>query len=406
MKLTLTRQLTVFFAATLTSFSAYYPAQGVSFEQQEVEQSQFIAIARPFGENKYDLLILQQLPGQRQCWSENSSNPILVTPLLLNFDFTGSCERSTDSNGYSLRLDGQDYGLDYLLRLVERNGELVLVGTHRTDPSQKEIIVGRTEGISKGFLKITLNPGWRFTKRAYQGRVLSHVYLTGDSAAIQSPELTPATAPASPTLPQRFTPSHAIANTALASPLPANADSEIREITFTANDANNNSSSPSLLPPPTPPTLSSPAPISPTTSFSDLPPLPPPSPVSNASLVPPPPVSTSSNTGRKSLSDVLVVAPRSNVPNGERLSVPDAPLPKNNDSSWNQTAYVQGYRVMVTARGSSQQSQVRSLYPDAFPTSYKGRSLWQIGVFSNQDNAQQALQSLENLGLEGVMISQ
>ena len=29
--------------------------------------------------------------------------------------------------------------------------------------------------------KISLDPGWRFTKRTYQGRELGHVYLTYDS---------------------------------------------------------------------------------------------------------------------------------------------------------------------------------------------------------------------------------
>jgi hypothetical protein len=59
---------------------------------------------------------------------------------------------------------------------------------------------------------------------------------------------------------------------------------------------------------------------------------------------------------------------------------------------------------MVAASNSSQQRQVRSLYPDAFPTSYKGRSLWQVGVFSSRDNAETALQSLQSLGLEAIII--
>ena len=79
--------------------------QAATFFQQEVNQRDFIAIARPYGDNKYDLLILQQLPGQRQCWQEEGGTPIMVNPLLLNFDFTDICERSTDSNGYSLRID-------------------------------------------------------------------------------------------------------------------------------------------------------------------------------------------------------------------------------------------------------------------------------------------------------------
>jgi len=73
--------------------------------------------------------------------------------LLLDFDFTGSCERATDSNGYSLRIRGTDYGLEYLLRIVQRNGELVLVGTPR-NPRQSEVIVGRTKGLGTGLIQI------------------------------------------------------------------------------------------------------------------------------------------------------------------------------------------------------------------------------------------------------------
>ncbi|WP_013321591.1 DUF3747 domain-containing protein [Gloeothece verrucosa] len=153
------------------------------FEETEINQNEVVAIARPYGGNKYDLLVIQQIPGKRQCWSESGSNPVVVDPLLLNYDFTGICNRSTDSNGYSIRLDGQDYGLDYLLRIVERNGELVLVGTNRSNSSQ-EIVVARTKGMASGFLKFQLEPGWEFTKRTYNGKMLGHFYFSGKSAAI------------------------------------------------------------------------------------------------------------------------------------------------------------------------------------------------------------------------------
>jgi hypothetical protein len=64
----------------------------------------------------------------------------------------------------------------------------------------------------------------------------------------------------------------------------------------------------------------------------------------------------------------------------------------------------ESYRVMVLADNRSQQEQLRSLYPDAFPTRYAGQSLWQIGVFSTRDNADTALQSVQSLGLQGKVI--
>ena len=60
------------------------------------------------------------------------------------------------------------------------------------------------------------------------------------------------------------------------------------------------------------------------------------------------------------------------------------------------------YRVLVNP--GSQQAQMRSLYPDAFPTNYQGRSLWQIGRFSTQENAQKALQELAGYGVTGAIV--
>lgn len=376
-------------------------AEAGTFGQIEVEQADFIAIARPYGHNKYDLLILQQVPGKRQCWQESGSNPTLINPLLLNFDFTGSCERSTDSNGYSVRIDGQDYGLDYLLRLVERNGELVLVATHRTNYSQPEIIIGRSEGLGQGFLKIQLDPGWRFTKRTYQGQVLGHVYLTGDSSAIRPPASSEDVV-TSPNVPSVSTPS----------------ETSVREFTFTSpslpsnnsrlqqsNDNWNNSSFKNTSEPEpssntwedssfkpeinrsTPPVVVSPSnnnssatlphPPSPASNFSDLPPLPVPTQVNNSTIVPRPDPS-----GRQSLSQVMTGL--SQPQGGESTSA--------------------GYRVLVEARDRSQQTEVKRVYPDAFQTKYQGRSLWQIGLFSTRQNAESALQGFENQGITGLII--
>ena len=157
------------------------PTQAVSFEEQSVDQRDFVVVAAPY-RHGYNLMILEQIPNQRKCWSESGVNPVFVDPLLLNFDFTGACKRSVDSNGYSRRLNGQDYGMDYLLNIVEKNGELQLVATSR-DSNKPDILIGKTNGIGTGSLKIFLNPGWRLTKRTYEGTTTQHVYLSGNSIA-------------------------------------------------------------------------------------------------------------------------------------------------------------------------------------------------------------------------------
>ena len=167
-------------AAVLTTVLSCKPGNAVYFNEQEVDQSKFVAVAAPY-RHGHNLMIVEQIPGQQRCWSESGVGPVFVEPLLLNFDFTNACKRSVDSNGYSVRLDGQDYGMDYLLSVVEKNGELQLIATSR-DASKPEFVIGQTRGTGSGSLKIFLNPGWRLTKRTYQGTTTEHVYLSGNSA--------------------------------------------------------------------------------------------------------------------------------------------------------------------------------------------------------------------------------
>jgi hypothetical protein len=151
-------------------------ARATMFDEVQVIQEDFIAVAQPFGENRYNLLVIEQVPGRNTCWQEEGSNPVNVDLLLLNFDFSGHCRRSTDANGYSIRYNGNDLGLDVLLTLVERNGVLNLVGINRRDNSR--MVVGSVQGVSDQPMKIKLNPGWTFSKRSYQGNVLGHVYFS------------------------------------------------------------------------------------------------------------------------------------------------------------------------------------------------------------------------------------
>jgi hypothetical protein len=62
------------------------------------------------------------------------------------------------------------------------------------------------------------------------------------------------------------------------------------------------------------------------------------------------------------------------------------------------------YHVMVEASDRERQARVRSLYPDAFSTFYRGNPMLQVGVFSNREKAENVLQTLEDLGIKGVIV--
>lgn len=174
--------IAVLASTTLGIFGTFRLATAVDFGQQEVDQNKFVAISVPKVGSSPNLVILEQISNSQLCWKESETNPVAVEALLLNFDFTGICNRSTDSNGYSIRMASQELCLLYKLKIIKHNSEFVLIGISNTDPKAPVIKIGRTHGIGSGLTKIHLEPGWRFTKRTYNGQTLGHIYLTSDIA--------------------------------------------------------------------------------------------------------------------------------------------------------------------------------------------------------------------------------
>jgi len=150
------------------------------FSQMEVDQNRYAIVASPYGGNLHQLLILKQISNARQCWSESGSSPTTINPLLLDFDFTDICGRATDSNGYSVRVGGDDLNWRYSLRVARRGNDLQLLAVPNVDRNAPELLVGRTRGATQGFAKFFLEPGWKLTERAYQGTSVGHIYLTND----------------------------------------------------------------------------------------------------------------------------------------------------------------------------------------------------------------------------------
>jgi N-acetylmuramoyl-L-alanine amidase len=194
MKLSTKLKLAAIFTGTILLTTPLLPAVA-QFTEAPVAEAGIAAIAVPAGAIGYNLNVVEQIPGKQQCYAEKGTNPIIIDPLWTKFDFTGSCNRSTDSNGYSVRLDGQDTSLAYRLDVVAKGDQLQLIA--KNDKGGADLVVGQTNG--KGspgeYLKIELNPGWKFTKKAYQGKTLGHYFLSGDSkeiaAAGDAPEVAP-----------------------------------------------------------------------------------------------------------------------------------------------------------------------------------------------------------------------
>jgi hypothetical protein len=156
-------------------------AAAADFEALEVDQNNFITVGIPGGTFiPFQPWLIRKEPGAN-CWSVSGSNPGVVQPLWR--DNPAQCKPSSDSNGFSIRVGGQELGSAYALAVEERNGELVLFGRPIRG---KSITIGRSGGISNnGYTEIKLLPGWRITQRSYQGAPLGHFYYTNDATLAQ-----------------------------------------------------------------------------------------------------------------------------------------------------------------------------------------------------------------------------
>ncbi|EKQ67487.1 Protein of unknown function (DUF3747) [Leptolyngbyaceae cyanobacterium JSC-12] len=171
--------------ATLALSSVGYSQSAIAnslFSQLEVDQSKYVMVASPYGGGLHQLLILKQISNARPCWSESGASPTTINPLLLEFDFTDICGRSTDSNGYSVRVGGEDLNWRYSFRVVRRNNDLHLIAVSNVDRTAPELLIARTRGLTQGFAKFYPEPGWRLAERAYQGSSVGHIYLTNDQS--------------------------------------------------------------------------------------------------------------------------------------------------------------------------------------------------------------------------------
>jgi len=186
MKNLVKRSLTALGTAAFVGLSTFTPAKAAyQFDETPVNQNDVIAVAQPLntqGYQGYKLLVLEQKSNARACWGESGYSPVAVDPLLLNFNFSGICGRATDSNGYSARVNDNDLGLTHNLSLQNVGGEVRLYAVS----SGQKILIGRTGGLTNGFMKIKLEPGWRFTKRTYSGKVLGHFYFSNDNYVASS----------------------------------------------------------------------------------------------------------------------------------------------------------------------------------------------------------------------------
>ncbi|MDX2229364.1 MAG: DUF3747 domain-containing protein [Leptolyngbyaceae cyanobacterium bins.349] len=404
MKRALGSQLALLTALGIGSVLHPTVVQAAQFDQTEVaDPSRFVVMASPIGTTgNYKLLIFEQLNNRRQCWGEVGSNPTTIDPLFMQFDFTGICGRSTDSNAYSVRVAGQELGGRYNLRLVRQQNDLVLIGFSLVDKDVQFFEIGRTNGLADGYLKIQLDPGWRLTRRTFQGKPVGHLYLTNDRSLtdiantakplLPAPTQRPTVSPPSPPPIAPSPPSQTL--TPVPSPTPV---APQQPIEYTA---------PSSFPPPTQPAPTTPTTPDPGTPGNYVVPIMPQSSPSVPPAAAPKSLSSGWNAGARGTVIVPVmpigngtfipsngVVPRPVLPNEV---VPDRPVATPVTPS---VTTGTGYRVIVNAATVDQQNQVRRLVPGAFRTTVNGQAVMQAGVFRDRAIANSLQQQLATQNL-------
>jgi len=135
-----------------------------------------------------------------------------------------------------------------------------------------------------------------------------------------------------------------------------------------------------------------------------------PSNADNVSPVETPSSPTNRSSDQRRLEDVMNL---DNENNGgdQSLPVPGKEIPRGNPVNPNaspneRVAAVGGqYRVIVPITRDNDKAKVKEMVPQAFTSSYQGRSVMQVGIFQSQKNAENIRQKLEQKGLEVRVIS-
>lgn len=154
-----------------------------------INEANFLVVSVPGSvAQPHRLYIVEQLAASPACWQiiNPGGEPTQINALWNTFDFSGVCRLQRDSNGYAVRLNGQDVS-GARFEVNEKDGDLLLQFAPSTI-SRDRITIGRANGISpSGFTQLDLNPGWSLTKRTYNGVIVSSnlIYFTNNLTLAQ-----------------------------------------------------------------------------------------------------------------------------------------------------------------------------------------------------------------------------
>lgn len=148
------------------------------FGAEPVPEGSILTVAQPLGDDRWTLVLVERLQPGRHCWRDQGDGSVKLRTA--DFLRPGLCTRAQSSSSFSLRAAGRDLPTYWRLRIEPVGTRLELQAFNPSQPTPITIGVGqKPAGDSKDTMPaLRLNPGWTLEKRSYEGRLLSHLYLS------------------------------------------------------------------------------------------------------------------------------------------------------------------------------------------------------------------------------------
>lgn len=164
-------------AATSMASAPGAGAAGI-FGAEPLANDSTVALAQPVDGTRWNLVVVERLQAGNGCWQRQANGLVSLEPDALSNE--AACNRLQSSSGYSLRAGDQDLSAPWRLRIEAVGNRLELQALNPSLPAPITIgIAPLPRRVDAAALPaFSLNPGWSFQKRSYEGRLLSHVYLS------------------------------------------------------------------------------------------------------------------------------------------------------------------------------------------------------------------------------------
>lgn len=165
-------------ATTITLANAVGAGAAAIFGADPLPDDSTVALAQPLDGSRWNLVVLRRLRGSSGCWQLQPDGLVQLEADALSND--ALCNRLQSSSGYSLRSAGEALRAPWRLR-IERQGQQLELQAFNPSLGQP-VVVGLATlpkaAAGTALPAFTLNPGWTFQARSFEGRQLSHVYLS------------------------------------------------------------------------------------------------------------------------------------------------------------------------------------------------------------------------------------